>query len=438
MTRAYYIVCSPTIVRVCRHTSTYLKTFTRSPRLRTSPYHYPLQTCCALNHDFGDGPGTSPCDLDAVRPVLSDLVDAKAEHLWDHGLAFDARVFTGLKRMIMRGFDVKTTDERLGAIEAARVLFKWRDDATEAAETRQTGVDLLFWCALADLTDAVRDLIAAAGSAAREKVNRRLLVHRPELFSAFQKGMTPLHMAAGVGSSATVEIMLEAGADPRAISISGYDIVTYATAGFGDPQMFHMWAERFPEWDWNRRGGSLGVTPMGVAVQTGAEHKLGIIKALVAVGANPVYFADTGSHTLVGVAANPDISEETIRYLLSLPGVKDLVDVPMRPRTPGWRFRFKLTRLLVRLGSKKALFRAISLWEGQTALGSAALNGNAVAMKMLVREGGANTQLRNARGLKALDQARLVVGNQYFHPLLQPETFVPRDDSTEEDAEGKE
>ena len=140
------------------------------------------------------------------------MVDAKAEHLWDHGLAFDARVFTGLKRMIMRGFDVKTTDERLGAIEAARVLFKWRDDATEAAETRQTGVDLLFWCALADLTDAVRDLIAAAGSAAHEMVNQRHLNHRPELFSFFHKDMTPLHASAAFGSSATVEILLGAGA----------------------------------------------------------------------------------------------------------------------------------------------------------------------------------------------------------------------------------
>jgi ankyrin repeat protein len=171
----------------------------------------------------------------------------------------------------------------------------------------------------------------------------------------------------------------------------------------------------------------------------GAEHKLEIIKALVEVGANPVCFMDTGAHTLTSVAANPDVSEETIHYLLSLPGVKDLIDVPMRPRTAGWRFRFKLTRLLVRLGSKKALFRAISLWEGQTALCSAALNGNAVAMKMLVREGGANTQLRNARGLSALDQARLVAGKHYYHPLLQPEQFVPREGTKQgEETKGKE
>ena len=95
-----------------------------------------------------------------------------------------------------------------------------------------------------------------------------------------------------------------------------------------------------------------------------------------------------------------------------------LVDVPMRPRTAGWRFCYKLTRLMVRLGSNKALFRALSLRESRTALCSAALNGNSVAVKMLVREGGANVQLRNARGLKTLDQARLVAGKQYYHPLV--------------------
>jgi hypothetical protein len=85
--------------------------------------------------------------------------------------------------------------------------------------------------------------------------------------------------------------------------------------------------------------------------------------------------------------------------------------------------------MLVGMGNKKALFRAISLWEGQTALCSAALNGNAVAMKMLVCEAGANTQLRNARGLSALDQGRLVAGNQYYNALLQPGQFIPSVDS---------
>ena len=242
--------------------------------------------------------------------------------------------------------------------------------------------------------------------------------------------MTALHNAAGFGSNLTVEALLEAGADPKAKTITGYDIMFLASSGFGEPDMFRMWANRFPDWDWNRKEPLLvGGTVFGCAVQFGAEHKLAILKVLVSVGTNPVYICSTGAHTLTSVASNPDISEETIHYLLSLPGVRDLVDVPMRPQTLGWRFRFKLTRMLVRMGSKKALFRAISLWEGQTALCSAALNGNAIAMKMLVCEAGANTQLRNARGLSALDQGRLVAGNQYYNALLQPGQFIPSVDS---------
>jgi hypothetical protein len=186
----------------------------------------------------------------------------------------------------------------------------------------------------------------------------------------------------------------------------------------------------FPDWDWSKKAPlNLHATAFSAAVQFGAEHKLAIIKVLISLGANPVYTVTTGAHTLTSVASNPDISEETIHYLLSLPGVRDLVNVPMRPQTLGWRFRFKLIRLLVKLGSKKALFQAISLWEGQTALCSAALNGNAVAMKMLVCEGGADTQLRNARGLSALDQGRIAAGNEYYHALLQPGQFIPSVDS---------
>jgi len=359
------------------------------------------------------------------------MIDAKIDRLWDEGLVFDARVFTCLKRNFMRGFDTTMlagfADDGGGALEAARALFRWRDDATETGETKRIGVGLTFWCALSDNTDAVRALIAAAGDNAIHVVNERLLVHRPDLFALFQRDMTALHLAASLGSSSTVEALLEAGADPKAKSKAGYDTIFVASTAFGEPDMFRMWAKRFPDWDWNRKEPLLlGSTAFGSAVSSGAEHKLAMLKALVSVGASPIYTAYSGGHILNGVATNPDLSEETMHYLLSLPGVRDLVDVPMRPQTLGWRFRFKLTRLLVRLGSKNALFRAISLWEGQTALCSAALNGNAVAMKMLVREAGANTQLRNARGLSALDQGRLVAGKQYYHPLLRPGRFIER------------
>ena len=367
------------------------------------------------------------------------MIDDKVDHLWSQDLAFDARAFTGLKRILMRGFDIASLagiDAGLGELEAARAWFRWRDDDTEEAETRQTGAGLMLWCALADLTDAVRALISAAGHGVKDVVNRRLLIHRPDLFSFFHRFVTPLHAAAAFGSSATVTLLLEAGANPRAKTVKSYDILMCAVVFYGEPNMFKMWAERFPKWDWNWGDPKLfGLPLFGGAVRFGAEHKRDMMEALVAIGANPVYFAATGAHTLIGMATNPDISTDTVRYLLSLPGVKDLVNVPMRPRTATWRFRYKLTRLLVRLGNKKGVIRATSQWDGQTALCSAALNGNWVAMKMLVCEGGADTQARNARGLSALDQGRLAAGNGFYHPLLQPTTFISRVEEAEEEGE---
>ena len=52
-------------------------------------------------------------------------------------------------------------------------------------------------------------------------------------------------------------------------------------------------------------------------------------------------------------------------------------------------------------------------------------------MNVFVRDAGANTQLRNARGLTALDQARLVNGSQYFHPLLAAEKFISDEEEVE-------
>ena len=59
-------------------------------------------------------------------------------------------------------------------------------------------------------------------------------------------------------------------------------------------------------------------------------------------------------------------------------------------------------------------------------------------MKMLVCEGGADTEPRNARGLSALDQGRLVAGSQYYHPLLQPGKFIAASvDSKAEEEKGE-
>ena len=55
------------------------------------------------------------------------------------------------------------------------------------------------------------------------------------------------------------------------------------------------------------------------------------------------------------------------------------------------------------MGTKRPLLVEFSEWPNITALMFAARGGNAAVMKVLVEEGGADTQLRNARGHTALD-----------------------------------
>jgi hypothetical protein len=151
-------------------------------------------TCCSRSHDFGGGPGTALCDRHSVATVLSSMIDSKVNFLWRVGKSFDARVFTALKPRFMRGLpnpaDVEKEEEDAERAETetggeskksgkgstgeenskpskirstcslakARKLFRWRDDATEAAESDRTGVGLLFWCSLNDSVEAVRKL----------------------------------------------------------------------------------------------------------------------------------------------------------------------------------------------------------------------------------------------------------------------------------------
>ena len=74
-----------------------------------------------------------------------------------------------------------------------------------------------------------------------------------------------------------------------------------------------------------------------------------------------------------------------------------------------WKVAYLAARLFVKMGAKQALLMEISEWSKLTPLMFAARSGNAAVMKVLVEEGGADTQLRNARGHSALD---LLVGGE--------------------------
>ena len=149
------------------------------------------------------------------------MIDDKVAFLWSVGKIFDARAFTALKPWLMRGLPTRNGDEQDGwgetkehscssggpggddcgdctsgggsksDLDVARELFRWRDDATEAVETKRSGAGLLFWCALNDSVGAVRELAEEAaarslqegggrgGGRRDNESNNALRVHRP-------------------------------------------------------------------------------------------------------------------------------------------------------------------------------------------------------------------------------------------------------------------
>lgn len=190
------------------------------------PAGHGMYTCCMRNHDFGKGPGTGDCDRHSVGPVISGMIDTKVEHLFNLGKMYDARLLAALKSWLMRGLpstqaadrkgdsgdDTKegeddeggesktmarttraSSDARLAStcssgLAAARELFRWRDDATEAKETARSGVGLLFWCSMQDNVKAVLELAEQSRHGGKNESNSSTRIHRPDLFGIFVKG----------------------------------------------------------------------------------------------------------------------------------------------------------------------------------------------------------------------------------------------------------
>ena len=206
------------------------------------------------------------------------------------------------------------------------------------------------------------------------------------------------------------------GADPLTQSANEHFNSMHGASIIGRPLTITNWAARFPQWDWEARGLAIGVTAMMCAVFVGPD-KIPTMQALIDVGADPLYRTYNGAHILISIAASQDSDADMTRFALSIPGMRQLVNEPMRATTKKWAIQYKLLRLANWLGSKKSLVQAISSWPGQRALAAAARSGNAGVLEVFAREG-ANPRLKNVRGETALDQARKLFGEQYYNALL--------------------
>ena len=214
-----------------------------------------------------------------------------------------------------------------------------------------------------------------------------------------------------------VAALLEMGADPLVQTAKNHFNSIHVASIIGRPLTITNWAARFPQWDWEARGTAIGITAMTCAVFWG-PNKIPTMQALIDAGADPLYRTHSGTHILNNIAASLDSDGAMVRFALSIPGERQLVNEPIRAKTSKWVIQYNLLRLFAWLGSKKKLVQAISNWPGNRALAGAARSGNAGVLAVLVREGGADPRLKNARGRTALDQARKLFGEQYYNALL--------------------
>jgi hypothetical protein len=213
------------------------------------------------------------------------MIDAKVAYLWTQGKVFDARVVALLRHYFMRGLSEESAElparARRGkrhedrasqqvALDVVRESIRWRGDAVEAEETRRTGVGLLFWCAVADNVGACSAVLASCDDVnqRRAAANQATLSDRPDLFSLFQLGVTPLLVASCIASWPVVEVLLDAGADPLATTVKSKMDCVMGMTSWGSSWCIPKWAARFPDWDWQRKS-AIGVSNVVYAGETG-------------------------------------------------------------------------------------------------------------------------------------------------------------------------
>jgi len=368
-------------------------------------------SCCMLDHCFG------PCDKVHFRSVLEDMLDAKVQHLQGAGRVTESRYWAVKRNVFVRGLPgagssataqtKRTTVEpggqrytELTRLEQLCSLLSW--DGQDDIDALQTGCTLMLWAALSGDSAAVWDLATHKGGRLHAALRQSL----PGL-PGMLKGLTPLLAAMGHADWATVEVLLDALADPLAVTEQGQDALMLAAAA-GRAGNVRAWLGRFGRWDLQRADLRFGISAAQGAGGCAAE-RADILAALLqarahASGREPMLCAFAAQHE--------DSAPSVVRLLL---GRRCDVNSPWEPPSLGQRALLKARARLERVSPGR--FAAESAASaGSTALHFAAQRGDVSLVRCLLRARA--EPRRNYQGRTPLEVAARAFGGELPPVLL--------------------
>jgi ankyrin repeat protein len=363
-------------------------------------------TCCEMNHLGHEGDSKMKCSRKSVKIVMSQMIDAKAKHLFMMKSVVHGRFTRVLKHWWLRGLDENgwmtpfSSLSRESLKDDLKTWLDW-DKNIDGTFFDREGISLLFYAVSANHFEAVSYLLT--------KINKRFKNHAKERQRRIESrcpksgfldvGMpgscTTLMIAMGIASPRVVELLLKNGTNPYVTEINGNNPLMYACAG-NRVDNVKFWLKQFPDWDLQARNSVVGGCALGITVFMG-PNRLALTKLLLESGANIIAYNDTGGFCLTDACSNEDCDPNVVRFLLNY--CSDNVNTQIRARTLKWKLVRFVAKTAVRIfKTSNGLFRSIAIDDGSTALHYATMRGDTEIVELLLSKG-SDPYLKNGLGL---------------------------------------
>jgi ankyrin repeat protein len=386
-------------------------------------------SCCALNHDFGNG--TVQCDKFDIGNIMCDLLRKKIEFLFSNEEIMRARFFSCISHIWLRGLPEQFTlrskanyDE--DAVERLIRTLKWKRD--EMLVGLDTGLTFAKWCVLQNNHEALCLHLKNDINIVTDPETRNNLLEAPTRVDLPYFGIplrsTNLHVAMCLGGPECVRILLENGANPNALTVQGHADPLQAACVFSNTPNVEMWLRYFPQWNLNKDNNGLG-SALCYALMFGTGDVLNVVKMLIRAGADVSYCNPQGFTPLIFSQMSKDSNPNVVGYLLkkicsqATKSRQDLkpevikqlvaneVNRKVHAKQMSYYLIFKACEFMYNMKIKrKGLVRSMALNLGSTALMWAARRGDAAMVRQLILAG-ADPMIKNEIGMSAIDFANL-------------------------------